>query len=94
MQTEKERQPVVTRLALCVVLALVICYGGEKVGTALKLPVWEACRPWLEKNRVQAVAVVAAILFGASLALFPLPPEPEKGEEIPEGYEPCGDMEN
>lgn len=94
MQTEKERQPVVTRLALCVVLALVIGYGGEKVCTALKLPIWETCRPWLEKNRVQAVAVVAALLFGASLALFPLPPEAERGEDIPEGYEPCGEEDH
>lgn len=87
MHPEKDRQTLISRLAVCVVLALMLCYGGEKICNALKPSFWEKWRPWLEKNRIQAAAVVAAVLFGASLALFPLPPEPEEG--LPGDYEPC-----
>ena len=89
MQPEKDKQTLITRLTLCVVLALMLCYGGEKVCDALKPSFWEKWRPWMEKNRIQAAAVTAAVLFGASLALFPLPPADEPGEGLPGDYEPC-----
>lgn len=93
MEFQKDKQELATRLAVCVVAALALYYGGEKLCTALKLPLWEQYRPWLEKNRVQAVALVAAALFGLSMAAFPLSPGEQGGEEagcqVPEGYEPC-----
>lgn len=93
MDFQKDKQELVTRLAVCVVAALVVYYGGEKLCTALELPFWEQYRPWLEKNRIQAVALVAAALFGLSLAVLPLEGQgartaaPE--ETAPDGFEPC-----
>ena len=63
------------QLACCAVIALIICYGAEKLGESLKLPLWEEHGHLLKENKVQAIAILAALLFGASLALFPLPEE-------------------
>lgn len=89
-----EKQQTVTRLAICVVLALVIYFGGEKLCSAAKLPLWEKYGPWLEQNKIQAIAIAAAILFGLSLVIFPLkketsesPPEFCPPEE--EGFTAC-----
>ena len=68
----KEKQETVTRLAICVVVALMIYFGGERLCASMKLPLWEKYRPWLEQNKIQAIAIVAAVLFGVSLAVFPL----------------------
>lgn len=96
-QNSQEKQEMVTRLAICVVAALILYYGGEKLCTAFQLPYWEQYRPWLEKNRIQAVAVVAAVLFGVSLAVLPLKgrvagPEAPLAEDGPamEGFTACG----
>ena len=75
----REKQSTVTRLAVCVALALAIYFGGERLWTSLKLPFWEKYRPWLEENKIQAIAVVAGVLFAVSLAVFPL----KKGEDTP-----------
>lgn len=77
MDWKIEKEEIVTRLSLCLIIALVLYYGGEKVCSALKLPYWEEHRTWLEKNRIQAVALAAAVLFGISLAVLP----PDKGEK-------------
>lgn len=93
-QENQEKQEMVTRLAICVVAALILYYGGEKACTAFQLPYWEQYRPWLEKNRIQAVAVVAAVLFGVSLAVIPLKGKtaeanaPGQGPEM-EGFTAC-----
>ena len=89
MQAQTDKQALVTRLAVCLVVALILYYGGEKVCAALKLPAWESLHPWLEKNRIQALAIATAALVGASLALFPLDQGHGEGDGAPEGYEPC-----
>lgn len=81
-----EKQETITRLAICVVIALILYYGAEPLCTTLKLPFWEQYKPWLEKNHIQAIAVVAAILFGISLAVFPLKEVPISA---PDGFGPC-----
>lgn len=95
MEHKPDKQALATRLAICVVAALILYYGGEKICKMLKLSLWEQFRPWLEKNKIQAVATVAAVLFGISLAIFPL----ESKKPLPEGdgcdlgpddgYTPC-----
>lgn len=95
MELKQDKQALATRLALCVAAALVLYYGGEKICTMMKLTIWEQYRPWLEKNKIQAVATVAAVLFGISLAIFPLEekkPLPGEAECPPgpgDGFEPC-----
>ena len=85
MEHKPEKSPALIRLALCVAAAVGLCAG------AARLPQLEPWRDWLEEHRVEAIAAAAAVLYGLSLALFPLP---EAGEaETPEagpcaGYEP------
>ena len=75
MEQKENRGDAAVRLACCTVIALIICYGAEKLGEGLKLPLWEEHGHLLKENKVQAIAILAALLFGASLALFPLPEE-------------------
>lgn len=71
MEQKENRGDAAVRLACCAVIALIICYGAEKLGEVLKLPLWEEHGHLLKENKVQAIAILAALLFGASLALFP-----------------------
>lgn len=71
------------RLAVCVVVALAVLYAAEKLLEGKDIPLWNRYGPWLRDNKTQAVAILAAVLYGASLALWP---EEKKG---PEGYEAC-----
>jgi len=87
MEFKEHKQELVTRLACCAVAALILCYGAEQLGGRLSIPQLERLRPWLEENRVQAIAITAAVLFGASLALFPLK------DALPEPEGPCGGYE-
>ena len=44
---------------------------------------------WPLDNRVEAIAILAAVLYGASLALWP--EEKDSAVDITEeGFEPCG----
>ena len=90
---KQDKKELVKRLAICVVAALVICYGGEKIFPSLKLPFWEKIQPWLEENKLQAVIVVAGLLFLVSTMIIPLqsPDHPPEEESCPHGggYEPC-----
>ena len=97
MDFKENKGELVTRLACCTVAALIVCYGAEKYGEVLHLSLLDPYLPWLRENKIQAVAIAAAVLFGASLALFPLekssglppegPPDPPCG-----GYEPVGGL--
>ena len=76
----------VSRLAVCAVVAVAVVYGVEKLCEGKHYPLWEKYGPWLGENKVQAIAVVAAVLYGTSLALWP----EGKPVEKPEGdYEAC-----
>ena len=81
METRPEKSQALTRLALCVILAVGL-YAG-----AGKLPQLEPWRGWLEGHKIEAIAAAAAVLYGVSLLLFPLPKEGEDGVE-PDGG-PC-----
>lgn len=74
-----------TRLAVCVVVAVAAVYAAEKLCEGKGFSLWEKYGPWITDNKVQAIAVVAAVLYGASLALWP------EGKYTPEtdGYTPC-----
>lgn len=76
----EENKELITRVAVCVVAALIVYYGVDKLGDSLHMELLDKYRPWLTENKVQAVAAIAAVFFGISTAAFPLP---LKQEEIP-----------
>ena len=80
----KKGEDLMARLAVCVVVALAVLYAAEKLLEGKDVPLWNKYGPWLKENKTQAVAILAALLYGASLALWPDTP---KGPG--EGYEPC-----
>ena len=73
------------RLALCAVVAAAAVYAGEKLCEGKHWPLWEKYGPWILENKVQAIAVLAAVLYGVSLAVWP----EEKKPEVVEGFEAC-----
>ena len=75
------------RLAVCVVVSVAVVYAAEKLCEGKSYPLWEKYGPWLKDNKVQAIAIAAAVLYGASLALWP---QEGKGE-VPgeEEFTPC-----
>lgn len=87
MKWEGEKGDQMGRLALCVLAAAALVYGAEHLCAGKDWPLWEKYGPWLTANKVQAIAVAAAVLYGASLALGPK----ELGAEQPEdaGFSPC-----
>ena len=88
MELDHGKGGMVGRLAICAVVAVALIYGVEKVCAGQQFPLWEKYGPWVTENKVQAIAVVAAVLYGASLALFPLEAPREAPPEEPE-YTPC-----
>ena len=82
----KKGGDLMTRLAICVVVALAVLYAAEKLLEGKDIPLWNKYGPWLKDNKTQAVAIFAAVLYGASLALWPEEKEPEGPGE---GYSPC-----
>lgn len=87
METRPEKSQALTRLALCVILAVGL-YAG-----AGKLPQLEPWRGWLEGHKIEAIAAAAAVLYGVSLLLFPLPKEGEDGVEPEPDAGPCAGYE-
>ena len=87
-QQNKPNRDTLTRLAVCVVIAVAAVYAAEKLCEGKHFPLWDKYGPWILQNKVQAIAVLAAVLYGASLALWPegLPggKAPADGE-----FEPC-----
>lgn len=75
MESKPEKHALLTRLALCVGAAIVLCRGAER------LPLPQPWLDWLEENRLAAIAAAAAGLFLLSLLLAPLEEEEEAGEE-------------
>lgn len=90
MDWKPDKQQTVTRLALCVVIAVVLYVAADKLGDRIEL--LERCKPWLERNKIQAIAILAAVLFGLSLVLLPLP-RSEDAVPPPEDADPCPGFE-
>ena len=47
---KQDKQQTVTRLAICVVIAVVLYVVMDKFGDKLPLP--DGWRPWLERNKI------------------------------------------
>ncbi len=75
-----------TRLAICAVLATGAVYAGEKLCAGKHFPLWEKYGPWITANRVQAIAILAAVLYALITALTA---QGETEKQAPEGgFEP------
>lgn len=81
MEWKPDQKKTAARLALCGGLAAVL------YGAAVKLPALEEYRPWLEEHRLEAGVAAAAVLFGLSLLVFPLP---ERTDDEADPDDPCG----
>lgn len=82
MEWKPDSKKAAARLALCGGLAAVLW------SAAVKLPALEAYRPWLEEHKLEAGAAAAAVLFGVSLLLLPLPEEDDEEPDPCDGYSP------
>lgn len=80
-----DSQDRMTRLVLCAVIGAAAVYAADKLCQGKNIPLWNKYGPWIRENQIQAIALLAAALYGASLALWPEGPAP--GPE--EGYSPC-----
>ena len=56
-------------------------------------PSWSPGGGWLEGHKIEAIAAAAAVLYGVSLLLFPLPKEGEDGVEPEPNAGPCAGYE-
>ena len=87
---ESKGNDTMARLAVCAVIAVGLVYGAEQLCEGKHYPLWEKYGPWLKENKIQAIAVIAAVLYGLSLALWheglpgtkPKPPADD-------GFTPC-----
>lgn len=86
MDSKSDKTQTAARLALCGGIAAAL------YSVACKLPQLEPWKPWLEKNKVQAIALAAAVLFWLSLVLLPLDAEDEDHGQAPEGHERTEDL--
>ena len=93
MEWSEGRRETLTRLACCVVAALVLWYALDRWWEKIPgLP--PDALTWLGENKVQAIAAAAAVLYGISLAVFPSRADGKGLEDGPPeaafgGYEPC-----
>lgn len=76
-----------TRLAVCAVIAVAAVYAGEKLCEGKSYPLWEKYGSTLTENKAQTVAVLTALLYGLSLALWPEKKLDEAAQE--NDFTPC-----
>ncbi len=84
---EDRQNDTMARLAVCAAVAVGLVYAAEKLCEGKNIPLWEKYGPWLKANKVQAIAIAAAVLYGASLALWPEGELPKAPED--DGFTPC-----
>lgn len=86
MKQEQGKHDELSRLAVCAVIAAAAVYAVEALCEGKNWPVWEKYGPWLKENKLQAIAVAAAVLYGVSMALWPDGKKKPGGEE---NFTPC-----
>ena len=85
-----DKQDSVVRIAVCAGAALLLYGALEKLGESGSLSALEPYLPWLKENKEKAIAVIAAVLFGLSLALWPSGKKEEPPHDPCSGYERVG----
>lgn len=87
MELSGDKQEAVTRIAICVVAALLLYGAADKLGESGKFNLPEKYLCWLKENKVQAIAVAAAVLYGVSLAVWPMEKKGLPEDDPCQGYE-------
>lgn len=87
---EQKKTPTdaMTRLAICAAAAVAIIYAAEKLCEGKHWSLWDKYGPWIIENKVQATAILAAVLYGASLAIWPEEKSPIEST-AEEDFQPC-----
>lgn len=88
MEFNEDKKDLLTRLACCAIGALILYVGLEHLMERHTIPQLEPYRPWLAENKVQTIAVAAAVLFGLSLVLLPPKSSPGGAEDPDCEYRP------
>lgn len=81
-----EQGDTMTRLAICAVIAIGAVYAAEALFDGKNYPLWDKYGPWVKDNKLQAAAILAAVLYAASLALWPQLPGKQQEDD---GFTPC-----
>ncbi|MEG1858198.1 MAG: hypothetical protein RR216_05615, partial [Pseudoflavonifractor sp.] len=84
MEFKEDKKETMTRLACCVVAALALYYAADQWGD--KLPFVAQHSAWLAENKVEAIAIAAAVLYGISMVLLPAD-DKKSPPDACEGYE-------
>ena len=87
MERSGSKQETLTRLAVCVIAALILYSSAKPLCSALKLPLWEEYRPWLKKLD-SSHCHRAHHALGLSLALFPLEAKEEESPPCEDDFQP------
>ncbi len=82
-----DKKDSVTRIAICAVAAFLLYTMIEKLGDGGTLPMLNPYMPWIKENKVQAIAIAAAVLYGVSLAVWPEESKPLVENNPYDGYE-------
>ncbi len=86
-----DKKELLTRIAVCAVAAIILYYILDETSEKVHLDILVKYRPWLKENKVQAIAVIAAVLFGLSMAMWPLEEEKKNSNAPYEGTNKIGD---
>ena len=88
MQKQNKPDRTMTRLAICAVISAAVVYAAEGFCQANNWPLWEKYGPWILDNKLQTIAILAAVLYTVSLAVWPEGESTIEGQAT-EDFEPC-----
>ncbi|MEG0765903.1 MAG: hypothetical protein RR403_07630 [Pseudoflavonifractor sp.] len=84
MEPKEDKKDLMVRVAACTGLAVALYYAALQWGD--KIPFLAQHRAWLAENKVEAIAIGAAVLYGISLLLLPAD-DKKSPPDACEGYE-------
>ena len=88
MKLDSIGQDTLTRLGVCVVVSVALLYGAEALLDGKSIPLWEKYGPWILDNKLQTIAILAAVLYTVILAVWPEGESTIEGQAT-EDFEPC-----
>jgi len=88
LQKQNKPDRTMTRLAICAVISAAVVYAAEGFCQGKNWPLWEKYGPWILDNKLQTIAILAAVLYTVSLAVWPEGESTIEGQAT-EDFEPC-----
>ena len=92
MEFKDDKQELLIHIAICVVAAIFLYGAAEKLTDGGNFNIPEKYLCWLRDNKVQAFAVIAAVLYGVSLAIWPTEKKALPCDDPIAGYERAGGL--